>query len=143
MASYFVERYGCIPDCKIIVCSGDNPQSKVFVSGNLLSLGSSFVNMVSTDGETLDMNCFANAMYDGVGRPFMFGCRTNGALVWNQLWASRGLAKGKFASAEAALQKLPVAHYMVLWQPRNEPFPPAGSFDMIRVSHETPNLGTD
>ena len=143
IATYFVERYGFSPDCKIIVGSGDNPQSKVLVSGDLLSLGSSLVNMVSTDGKTLDMNGFANAMYDGVGRPFMFGCRTNGALVWDQLRASYGLAKGKYAPAEAALQKSPVAHYMVLWQPRNESFPPAGSFGMMRVSHETPDLGTD
>jgi hypothetical protein len=45
--------------------SGDNPQSKVQVAGDLLSLGTSFVNMTSTDGKVIDKSGLANAMYDG------------------------------------------------------------------------------
>ncbi len=86
-AAYFVERYGLSPDCAIIAGSGDNPQSKVLASGALLSLGTSFVLMV--EGEKPHVS--ANAMYDGLGRPFLFGCRTNGALAWESVRKARGL----------------------------------------------------
>ena len=36
IATYFIERYGFSPDCRIIAGSGDNPQSKVLVTGNLI-----------------------------------------------------------------------------------------------------------
>jgi xylulokinase len=143
MAAYFVRKYGFSPSCRIVAGSGDNPQSKVLVAGDLLSLGTSIVNMVSTDGRTLDMNGFANAMYDGVGRPFMFGCRTNGAMVWDQLRAMYGLAKEEYTPAEEALRQAPLARNLVFWQPRDESFPPSGSIDMVRVGNETPGLGTD
>ena len=143
IAAYFIRKYGFGPACKVVVGSGDNPQSKVLVAGDLLSLGTSFVNMVSTDGRTLDMNGFANAMYDGVGRPFMFGCRTNGAMVWDQLRAMYGMEKEEYSPAEEALQRVPIAQSLVFWQPRNESFPPSGSFDLVRVRNATPNLGTD
>ena len=143
IATYFVTKYGFNPACRIAVGSGDNPQSKVLVAGDLLSLGTSLVNMVSTDGKILDMNGFANAMYDGVGRPFMFGCRTNGAMVWTRLRAMYGMEKEEYGPAEEALQQVPVARYMVFWQPKSESFPPSGSFDLIRISHTTQNLGAD
>ncbi|MCK4787154.1 MAG: hypothetical protein KAV87_25570 [Desulfobacteraceae bacterium] len=143
IATYFIRKYGFDPACKITVGSGDNPQSKVLVAGDLLSLGTSFVNMVSTDGRTLDMNGFANAMYDGVGRPFMFGCRTNGAMVWDQLRAMYGMEKEEYSPAEEALQQVPIAQSLVFWQPRNESFPPSGNFDLIRIGDTVPNLGTD
>ena len=143
MATYFVRKYGFSPSCKIVVGSGDNPQSKVLVAGDLLSLGTSIVNMVATDGKTFDMNGFANAMYDGVGRPFMFGCRTNGAMVWDRLRAMYGLEKEEYLPAERALQQAPIAQSLVFWQPRNESFPPSGSIDLVRISHETSGLGTD
>ena len=143
IASYFVSKYGFSPDCRVIIGSGDNPQSKVLVSGDLLSLGTSFVNMVSTDGRTLDMNGFANAMYDGVGRPFMFGCRTNGAMVWDQLRAIHGMDKKDYEPAEEALQKVAVGEHLIFWQPRNESFPPSGSFELVRVGSGGTNLGAD
>jgi xylulokinase len=143
MAKYFVEKYGFAPSCQIIAGSGDNPQSKVLVAGDLLSLGTSIVNMVSTDGKTFDMNGFANAMYDGIGRPFMFGCRTNGAMVWDRLRAMYGLEKEEYRSAEEALQQAPVAQGMVFWQPRSESFPLSGSLEMVRFGNETPGMGTD
>lgn len=143
IATYFIERYGFSPDCRIIAGSGDNPQSKVLVTGNLLSLGSSFVNMVATDGKHLDMSGSSNAMYDGIGRPFIFSCRTNGALVWDQLRAVHGLKKEDYAPAEKALKDTPVGKYMVFWQPRDESFPVSASYDIIRKTHTAPELGAD
>jgi len=143
IATYFVRKYGFSDTCKIMVGSGDNPQSKVLVTGDLLSLGTSFVNMVSTDGRTLDMNGFANAMYDGVGRPFMFGCRTNGAMVWDHLRAMYGMDKQEYGAAEKALQQAPVGQCLVFWQPRNESFPPSGSFDLVRVGSTMTSFGAD
>jgi xylulokinase len=143
IATYFIERYGFSPDCRIIAGSGDNPQSKVLVTGNLLSLGSSFVNMASTDGKHFDMSGASNAMYDGIGRPFIFSCRTNGALVWDQLRAIHGLKKDEYQPAEKALKETPLGKYMVFWQPRRESFPVSGNYDIIRTSHDAPDLGPD
>ena len=85
VAAYFRERYGIPGDCAIVAGSGDNPQSKVLAEGTLLSLGTSFVIM--TEGK--DPTVRANAMYDGLGRPFLFGCRTNGALSWEAVRKAR------------------------------------------------------
>ncbi|UCC17418.1 MAG: hypothetical protein JSU58_02420, partial [Dehalococcoidales bacterium] len=143
ISSYFISKYGFSSDCKILAGSGDNPQSKVLVNGDLLSLGTSIVNMVSTDGETLDMNGYASAMYDGIGRPFMFGTRTNGVMVWDNLRAMYGLGKNEYAPAEEALEKAPVGENLLFWQPRNESFPQSGSIDITRIGDFTPGLGPD
>jgi xylulokinase len=143
IALYFVRKYGFSPECRIAVGSGDNPQSKVLVTGDLLSLGTSLVNMVATDGRTFDMNGYANAMYDGFGRPFMFGCRTNGAMVWDRLRAMYGLKKEEYLPAEEALRQAPVAQNMVFWQPRDESFPVSRSLDMVRIGENTPSLSAD
>jgi xylulokinase len=133
IADYFIKKYGFSSRCKIAAGSGDNPQAKVLVAGDLLSLGTSFVNMTATNFGTKDPNGLANAMYDGVGRPFIFSCRTNGALVWDQLRASYGMKKEEYSVAEEALQKAAVARNLVFWQPRTESFPPSGSFDLTRI----------
>ena len=133
IAGYFVGKYGFDPECRVAAGSGDNPQSKVLVTGDLLSLGSSFVIMVTSDGKTLDMNGFANAMYDGLGRPFIFGCRTNGALPWDRIRAIYGLGKEEYGPAEEALRRTPSGKNLVFWQPRNESFPPSGCYDLIRM----------
>ena len=118
-AAYFVERFGLSPDCAIIAGSGDNPQSKVLASGALLSLGTSFVLMV--EGEKPHVS--ANAMYDGLGRPFLFGCRTNGALAWESVRKEAGLAASDFAASEAALaSEAPGAAIRVV-QTERESFP--------------------
>ncbi len=144
IGAYFVEKYGFCSKCKVIAGSGDNPQAKTLVAGDLLSLGTSFVNMVSTDGDVHDMSGMANAMYDGVGRPFMFGCRTNGAMVWDQVRALYDLRKEDYEQGEAALNKVPPGSSMTFWQPKNESFPPSGNFDLIRVdSHADVQLGLD
>jgi xylulokinase len=143
IAAYFVRKYGFSPGCKIAAGSGDNPQAKVLVAGDLLSLGTSLVYMVATDGKTLDMNGYANAMYDGLGRPFIFGCRTNGAMVWDRMRARYGLAKEEYQPAEDALRQAPPGQNLVFWQPRNESFPSSGSTDIIRVGEVIPGLGAE
>ncbi len=143
IAAYFVHKYGFSSTCLIAAGSGDNPQSKVLISGDLLSLGSSFVNMVATDGKTLDMSGAACAMYDGIGRPFLFGCRTNGALVWDQVRALYGMGKEDYAPAETALQQVLPGTNLVFWQPRNESFPLSGIFELVRTYNTAPSLGKD
>ena len=137
LAAYYIEKYGFDGRCAVIAGSGDNPQSKVPVAGDLLSLGTSFVNMVSTDGDTLDPEGFANAMYDGINRPFMFGCRTNGAMVWDAMRSHYGLAKEEYAPAEAALQTVDPGQFMTFWQPKTESFPVSGAFALIRSSAQS------
>jgi xylulokinase len=136
ITEYFIKKYRFSKDCKILAGSGDNPQSKVLVSGHLLSLGSSIVNMVATDGKTFDYEGYANAMYDGAGKPFMFGCRTNGALVWDQLRAKYGLTKEDYKPAEAALKQAKIARNLVFWQPRNESFPASKALELTRLNTE-------
>ena len=142
LAAYYVEKYGFEERCTVIAGSGDNPQAKVPVAGDLLSLGTSFVNMVSTDGDTLDPEGFANAMYDGINRPFMFGCRTNGAMVWDAVRNDYGLAKEEYAPAEAALREVAPGQFMTFWQPKTESFPVSGAFDLIRAVGQ-PTLSED
>ena len=143
IAAYFVNRHGFNRECLIVAGSGDNPQSKVLVSGDLLSLGSSFVFMVATDGKTMDRTGAACAMYDGVGRPFMFGCRTNGALVWDQLRVLYGMRKEDYAPAEAALKQALVGQSLVFWHPRDESFPSSGKSGLTRINAHSPNLASD
>ncbi len=142
LAAYYIKKYGFDGRCAVIAGSGDNPQAKVPVAGDLLSLGTSFVNMVSTDGDTLDPEGFANAMYDGINRPFMFGCRTNGAMVWDAVRNNYGLAKEEYAPAEAALKQTASGQFMTFWQPKTESFPVSGAFDLIR-SDAQPTLAED
>lgn len=128
IASYFVERYGFSEHCLIAAGSGDNPQTKVLIDGDLLSLGTSFVFMSEAsedqDGTLrLDGKGYANAMYDGLGRPFLFGCRTNGALVWDRLRAVYGLKKGEYAPADKLLPGAPYGQRIYIWQPDAESFP--------------------
>jgi xylulokinase len=143
ISRYFVEKYGLNPECCVAAGSGDNPQSKVMVTGDLLSLGTSLVNMAATDGETFDMTGAACAMYDGIGRPFMFGCRTNGALVWDNVRLYYGLKKDEYAPAERALVETTPGKNLVLWQPRDESFPASGSFELWREAGPALGLASD
>ncbi|MFW6364258.1 MAG: sugar kinase, partial [Spirochaeta sp.] len=63
IAQYFHERFGIPIDCKVGIGSGDNPQSKVGTSGDLLSLGTSFVFMIEQDTPSVDPQGFSNSMY--------------------------------------------------------------------------------
>ena len=125
VAPWFVEKFGFSPEARVLIGSGDNPQTKVLVDGDLLSLGTSFVMMVDTGSGLVDARGWGNAMYDGLGRPFLFGCRTNGALVWDRLRQKAGLALKDFSTTEAALEAHPAGSVMALWQPDTESFPPS------------------
>jgi xylulokinase len=130
-AAYFVERHGFSPDCQVVAGSGDNPQSKVLASGALLSLGTSFVLMV----EGAKPHVAANAMYDGLGRPFLFGCRTNGALSWESVRRAHGLAASDFAASEKALASEAPGSGIHIVQPERESFPDSPAISM-------PSLGS-
>jgi xylulokinase len=143
VAAYFVAKYGFSPACRVAAGSGDNPQTKVLVAGDLLSLGTSFVFMVSTDGNAVDREGYANAMYDGVGRPFAFGCRTNGAMVWDRVRAIHGLAKKDYGPAEQALAAGTPGAALFCWQPENESFPASPAFAEQRVGYAQPSLQAD
>jgi xylulokinase len=143
MAGYFTKKYGFSPECVVAAGSGDNPQTKVLVRGDLLSLGTSFVNMVSTEGDAVDLEGYANAMYDGVGRPFMFGCRTNGAMTWDRVRALHGLGKEEYDPADQALATTVPGSTLCFWQPDGESFPPSPSFHFTRVGYAAMDLGRD
>jgi len=125
VAPWFVAKHGFSADARVLIGSGDNPQTKVLVDGDLLSLGTSFVMMVDTGSGLVDDRGWGNAMYDGVGRPFLFGCRTNGALVWDRLRQKAGLAAKNYAVGEAALAAAAPGSVLSLWQPDHESFPPS------------------
>jgi xylulokinase len=128
LARRFVERYSMSPACKVLIGSGDNPQSKVLVPGSLLSLGTSFVLMTAGGRPHVS----ANAMYDGLGLPFIFGCRTNGALAWERVRRDHGLAADDFAAAEAALATRLPSKPTVIFQPEHESFPDSPALDLGR-----------
>jgi len=125
VASYFSERYGLPPSAAVIAGSGDNPQTKVLATGALLSLGTSFVLM--TEGENPHRS--ANAMYDGLGRPFLFGCRTNGSLCWESIRKTHGHAADDFVASERALESVAPGSVLRLLQNEHESFPESQVID--------------
>jgi xylulokinase len=145
LAPYFTVRYGLSSDCAVAAGSGDNPQTKVLVEGSLLSLGTSFVIMVETDGKTFDRRGYANAMYDALDRPFCFGCRTNGALRWDGVRAKYGLAKKDYAPGEKALAETSPGNQgrIFLWQAEAESFPVSKAFEPVRIGYEGKDFAED
>ena len=144
VASYFQVKYGLASDCKIIAGSGDNPQSKVLASGDLLSLGTSFVYMISSPDGGVDATGTANAMYDGLGRPFNFGCRTNGALAWDQLRLRHGLGAKDYAACDAALANTAPGSLIRFWHPDTESFPVVASNpDPVRLDSGAADFASD
>ncbi len=139
IATYFVERYGLNPDCRVTVGSGDNPQSKVMSNGDLFSLGSSFVYMVDTPEPTVDLQGYANSMYDGIGRPFVFACRTNGAMVWDRI---RSGHNASIDQADAALRATPIGSQVVVWQPYAESYPVSPAIGNSAVETGTGEFAT-
>jgi len=143
-AAYFQRKYGFAVDCQIIVGSGDNPQSKVLASGDLLSLGTSFVYMMAGADESIDRSGMANAMYDGLGRPFNFGCRSNGALVWDRLRSRYGVGATDYAAGEAALAEIAPGRLLRFWHPDAESFPVlAANPEFVRVDRGTIDFAGD
>lgn len=143
-AMYFVDKYGLDPSCLVGVGSGDNPQSKVPSDGILLSLGTSIVLMAPSDG-MVDPSGGANAMYDGLDRPFLFGCRTNGTLRWDELREMHGLSRTDYEASDAALKAYGEGDYdkILLWQAEEESFPVSRAFGMKRIGYEKPDFAED
>jgi xylulokinase len=129
IAAYFSERYGIPPEALVIAGSGDNPQTKVLATGALLSLGTSFVLM--TEGERPHPR--ANAMYDGLGRPFLFGCRTNGALCWESLRVEHGREANDFEASERALADVAPGSVLRILQLQPESFPTSPKLHVGRM----------
>ncbi|XP_061168545.1 uncharacterized protein LOC133177593 [Saccostrea echinata] len=117
LAPYF-GKYGLRRDCLVLAGSGDNPQTKVAQQGDLLSLGSSFVLMSQASG----CHEWANAMYDGLDRPFSFACRSNGALVWDAWREQLGLSLAQ--QDELLAQYPPGSVEPLCLRLLNESFPP-------------------
>ena len=128
IAPYFVTKYGFNDRCIVTIGSGDNPQSKVVVSDNLLSLGSSFVLMSQAHNRNIPA---VHAMYDGIGRPFVFCCRTNGALVWDRVRSMN--PELNFDDFDHILANTEIGAYTMYWQVHDESFPLSPAFD------KTPN----
>ncbi len=128
VARYFTERYGLPAEALVLAGSGDNPQSKVLAPGDLLSLGTSFVLMAEGSRPIKG----ANAMYDGLGRPFLFGCRTNGSLTWEAVRRGHGLGADDFAACEAALASIPAGSILRVLQRERESFPESPAVDYGR-----------
>jgi len=141
VAPWWGAKFGFDPGARVLIGSGDNPQTKVLVDGDLLSLGTSFVMMVDTGSGRVDPRGWGNAMYDGIGRPFLFGCRTNGALVWDRLRQKAGLGPQDFQTGEAALAARAPGSVLALWQPDVESFPPSPAFPLV-VSGADDSFGT-
>jgi xylulokinase len=74
-------------------------------------------------------------MYDGLGRPFLFGCRTNGALSWEAAREAHGLSAGDFAASEAALAAVAPGSALRIVQAERESFPDSPAID-------SPSLGS-
>ena len=146
IAGYFRRRFGFAEDCRVLIGSGDNPQSKVLTDSTLLSLGSSFVIMTDNSELTKDRRGYANAMYDALDRPFIFGCRTNGALRWDEVRTAHGLAKKDYLSAEKALENTPPGNLGRIYfrQPEAESFPPNGEpVPQLRFGYEEADFAAD
>ena len=101
--------------------------------------------MVETDGHTLDMEGYANAVYDAFDRPFMFGCRTNGALRWDDVRMNYGIAKQDYKPGEKALADTPAGNNdrMFFWQAETESFPTSRSFGPERIGYEEKDFSAD
>lgn len=125
ISEYFIEKYGFDSECIVGIGSGDNPQTKVLYKGDILSLGTSFVYMLDIDENSRDYSGVSNAMYDGIGNPFMIFCRTKDY-------------KEITESLEKNIDNMP----LVLWQKENESVPISRAFPIKRY-HSTPSFDND
>ncbi len=144
VAEYFQQKYGLAATCRVVAGSGDNPQSKVLASGDLLSLGTSFVYMIVSPDGGIDASGTVNAMYDGLGRPFNFACRTNGALAWDQLRLRHGLGAKDYATCDSALVKTAAGSLIRFWHPDSESFPVvAADPEPVRLDRAAVDFASD
>ena len=139
ITTYFIEKFGFDKNCIVGIGSGDNPETKVLYKGDILSLGTSFVYMLNIDENERDFSGVSNAMYDGIGNPFMIFCRTNGAMLWDSIMNLYGKNyKDITDSLKENINNLP----LMLWQKENESVPISKSFDIKRY-YEKANFDSD
>ena len=130
ITAYFIEKYGFDSECIVGIGSGDNPETKVLYKGDILSLGSSFVYMLNINENSRDFSGVSNAMYDGIGNPFMIFCRTNGAIVWDEVMKMHDRNYREITkSLEKNIDNLPI----MLWQKENESVPISRAFPMKEI----------
>ena len=134
-----MEKYGFDSECIVGIGSGDNPQTKVLYKGDILSLGTSFVYMLNIDENSRDYSGVSNAMYDGIGNPFMIFCRTNGAMVWDEIMK---LYTRDYKEITKSLEKNIDNMPLVLWQKENESVPISRAFPIKRY-HSAPSFDND
>lgn len=139
ISEYFIEKYGFDSECIVGIGSGDNPQTKVLYKGDILSLGTSFVYMLDIDENSRDYSGVSNAMYDGIGNPFMIFCRTNGAILWDEVMK---LYTRDYKEITESLEKNIDNMPLVLWQKENESVPISRAFPIKRY-HSTPSFDND
>ena len=139
ISAYFIEKFGFNKNCIVGIGSGDNPETKVLYKGDILSLGTSFVYMLNIDENDRDYNGVSNAMYDGIGNPFMIFCRTNGAMLWDAIMNNYNKNyKDITISLKENINNLP----LMLWQKENESVPISKSFEIKRY-YEKANFDCD
>ncbi|WP_300365801.1 FGGY family carbohydrate kinase [Brachyspira sp.] len=139
ICEYFVEKYGFDGECIVGIGSGDNPQTKVLYKGDILSLGTSFVYMLNIDENSRDYSGVSNGMYDGIGNPFMIFCRTNGAMVWDEIMKTYTRTYKEITeSLEKNTNNIP----LVLWQKENESVPISRAFHIKRY-YKNPSFDND
>ena len=139
ISTYFIEKFGFNKNCIVGIGSGDNPETKVLYKGDILSLGTSFVYMLNIDENDRDYNGVSNAMYDGIGNPFMIFCRTNGAMLWDAIMNNYNKNyKYITISLKENINNLP----LMLWQKENESVPISKSFEIKRY-YEKANFDCD
>ena len=139
ISTYFIEKFGFNKNCIVGIGSGDNPETKVLYKGDILSLGTSFVYMLNIDENERDYNGVSNAMYDGIGNPFMIFCRTNGAMLWDAIMNNYNKNyKDITISLKENINNLP----LMLWQKENESVPISKSFEIKRY-YEKANFDCD
>ena len=139
ITTYFIEKYGFNSECIVGIGSGDNPQTKVLYKGNILSLGTSFVYMLNINEDTRDFSGVSNAMYDGIGNPFMIFCRTNGAMVWDEIMK---LYNKNYREITESLEKNIDNMPLMFWQKENESVPISNAFPIKRY-YTTPSFDND
>ena len=139
ISTYFIEKFGFNKNCIVGIGSGDNPETKVLYKGDILSLGTSFVYMLNIDENDRDYNGVSNAMYDGIGNPFMIFCRTNGAMLWDAIMNNYNKNYNDITiSLKENINNLP----LMLWQKENESVPISKSFEIKRY-YEKANFNCD
>lgn len=139
ISAYFIEKYGFNKNCMVGIGSGDNPETKVLYKGDILSLGTSFVYMLNIDENERDYGGVSNAMYDGIGNPFMIFCRTNGAMLWD---AIMNLYNKNYKDISDCLKENINNLPLILWQKENESVPISKSFDIKRY-YDKPSFEND